>query len=45
VGVAGGILTVDREDGFIGALVVTVTANDGRGGVDARAFIVTVTSP
>ena len=43
VTVSGGTLTIDREDGFIGAVVVTVTASDGRGGSDRETFTLTVT--
>lgn len=44
VSVSGSTLTIDREDGFIGAVVATVTASDGRGGTDSKTFTVTVTS-
>ena len=44
VSVSGSTLTIDREDGFVGAVVVTVTASDGRGGTDSETFTVTVTS-
>ena len=42
VSVIGRTLTIDREDGFVGAVVVTVTASDGRGGTDSKTFTVTV---
>lgn len=44
VSVSDSTLTIDREDGFIGAVVVTVTASDDRGGTDSKTFTVTVTS-
>jgi subtilase family serine protease len=42
VSVAGGTLTISRDAGFVGAVVVTVTAGDGQGGTDTRSFTVTV---
>jgi hypothetical protein len=44
LGVAGASLTIDRQDGFVGAVVVTVTAADGRGATDTESFTLTVTA-
>ncbi len=41
--ISGTTLTIDRENGFVGGVVVTVTVNDGRGGTDSKTFTVTVT--
>jgi Subtilase family len=43
--VSGTTLTVDRENGFVGAVVVIVTAGDGHGGSDSKTFTLTVTTP
>jgi hypothetical protein len=40
--VAGSVLTLDREDGFVGAVVVTVTASDSNGLTDQESFAVIV---
>jgi subtilisin family serine protease len=41
--VSGSTLTIDRDSGFTGAVVVTATATDGRGGSSNRTFTLTVT--
>jgi hypothetical protein len=42
VTVSGSTLTIDREDGFVGGLVVEVTASDGKGGTNTGTFTITV---
>ena len=42
--ISGSTLTIEREAGFIGSLVITVTVSDGQL-TDSRTFTVTVTNP
>jgi fibronectin type 3 domain-containing protein len=39
---AGNVLTITRDTAWIDAIVITVTASDGRGGTDSKTFTVTV---
>jgi hypothetical protein len=40
---SGSTLTITRDPAWVSAVVVTVTASDGRGGTDGKTFTVTVT--
>jgi hypothetical protein len=42
--ISGSTLTITRDTAWVSAIVVTVTASDGRGGASSRTFTVTVTN-
>jgi Calx-beta domain len=41
--ISGNVLTITRDLSWVSAVLVTVTASDGRGGIDTKTFIIFVT--